>query len=510
MDRKQIMSLTLRSLAREPVSIAVLVSLLLSTLNVINDDTINSDGILYIESARLFLEQGWQASYAHYPWPFYQILIAVFSKITFLDLEHAAYVLNAGFLAGLAYAFVRCSEYLFRDQKIAWAAVVILLTHLNINGYRDLIIRDFGYWCFFFVGFLMLLKFYTFKKQRYLVFFTMSMLLATAFRIEGIIFLFLGPLILFFNKGSWSMSVRNIFVCWSPLFIIAVIGGIYYLFYGDNTVLGRITSPLVMVGVILDNLVNGIREKGQLLEENVIGVYARNLGTQSFIAILIMMFVTKLFSATGFIPSLLAMRTLAVKRLRKKIMHSHVLYWFTGINIVVLVGFLLAEYFLSGRYVITLVLLFCLLASVALADIFESVTPSKKLKTLRIAIVVALVYLLLDGVTSFAPGKMYRRDAANWLEQHYSIEQRLLSNDELMFYYSGRSVPRDMIAKLYEKTRFSQIPDVNLNDYDIVAIQIGRKQPEYKQRVIDWVGKQPDYQTENSKGAAVLIFKIDK
>jgi len=501
----------LNNFFRSPIWLAVAISLLLSTLNVINDDSINSDGIRYVEAAKLFLEQGWQASIEHYKWPFYQILIAIISKITFLDLEHAAYLLNAILLAGLAYAFVRCADYLADDKKVSWAALAILLTHLNINGYRDLIIRDFGYWCFFFVALLMLLKFYKEKQFRYLGYYTASILVATLFRIEGIIFVVLGPLVLLWHSPSDSRSYKNLVIYFAPLIIIAMIGFLVLLDNETTGNPGRLLDPVNYFKNAIANIATGIKAKGEIIEENVLGVFARNLGTQSFIAILIMMMVTKLFSATGLITVLLSIRTFTAKHLRDSIKHSPVLLWFILLNLLVLSGFLLAEFFLSARYAITFALLLCLPASVALASIFRaSGKPSKKIKTLRVVIVIALVYMLLDGVTSFSAGKVYRTDAADWIKNNIGAEQRLLSNDELMFYYSGRAVPWGELTGVYDKTRFGNVPEQSITDYDAAAIRISRKQPEFEEKVVEWAGTHPAHRVKNKRGDTVLIFKVRK
>jgi len=494
-----------------PVWLAVSISLLLSTLNVINDDSINSDGIRYIEAAKLFLEQGWQASLEHYKWPFYQILIAIISKFTFLNLEHSAYLLNATLLAGLAYAFVRCSEYLSNDKKIAWASLVILITHLNINGYRDLIIRDFGYWCFFFVAFLMLLKFYKEEQLRYLVFFAVSILVATLFRIEGIIFVLLGPLVLLWHSPSHSNVFKSLAVYFGPLIFMVMIGLLVLLANDATANMGRLLEPVDHLRNGIENLVSGIKDKGRILEENVLGLFARNLGTQSFIAILIMMLITKLSSATGLIPVLLSIRTFTAKHLRDSINYLPVWLWFILLNIIVLSGFLLAEFFLSSRYAITFALLLCLPASVALASIFGKVLkPSRKLKTLRVVIVIALVYMLLDGVTSFSASKVYRRDAADWISSNLTLDQRLLSNDELMFYYSGRAVPWQELVTVYNKTRFGNVPEQLISSYDVLAMRISRKQKGFDEKIIAWAGSQPIHRSENERGDKVLIFTVKK
>ena len=81
------MQYVLRLLNRDPAWLAVFVGLFISIVTVLTDDLINSDGIIYAESAGKILAGDWQGVLENHSWPFYPLLIAVVSKISFLNFE---------------------------------------------------------------------------------------------------------------------------------------------------------------------------------------------------------------------------------------------------------------------------------------------------------------------------------------------------------------------------------------------------------------------------------------
>jgi len=202
-----------RFISRDPAWLAVVVGLFISLVNVLTDDLINSDGILYSEAAAKFLEGDWQGAMARFSWPFYPLLLGVSSKISFLDFELTAQLVNAGLLALLAFMFVRISQLLGGDRLVMICAAVLLLTNITLNDYRDLIIRDHGYWAFFFTAVYFFLQYHRSRLTKYALGFGISMLIAIAFRIEGIVFAILAPLMLLFQQASWR---QRLYQCCLP------------------------------------------------------------------------------------------------------------------------------------------------------------------------------------------------------------------------------------------------------------------------------------------------------
>ena len=74
-----------------PTRVAFFASLILSFAAWMTS-TINRDGMLYVDTARIFLDQGFAAAKASFQWPFISIFIALSAKLTGLPLEAAGYL----------------------------------------------------------------------------------------------------------------------------------------------------------------------------------------------------------------------------------------------------------------------------------------------------------------------------------------------------------------------------------------------------------------------------------
>ncbi|WP_126456887.1 hypothetical protein [Sulfuriflexus mobilis] len=514
------MQSVIRVLTRNPAWSAAILSLLISTWNIISDDLINSDGILYIEVAGLLLEGDWQAAIARYNWPFYSALIAIMSKISFLSLETSAYVLNVTLQALLAYVFVRCSQVMGGNRWVATFAAILLLTNVTLNGYRDLIIRDFGYWAFFFTALYFFLQYHRTRLVKYALGFSISVLIATLFRIEGIVFAFMAPLIFLFQTGNWKQRVYRCGWTLSPLIVLGGLAVTTALLTSSSLLeQGRLFEPLFYLKTTLQGISQGIVEKGRLIEEVVLDVNARNMGTKSMLAILVMMFVLKIISASGYIPLFFSIWAGLSARIRSSMTGVNVIIGFMAINALVLATVLISRTFLTPRYAMTFALLMTLLAAFALASFFRTEVPvaghrrSVWRRRGQILIVVVLGYMFLDGVTSFSSSKAYIRESGIWLKENVAAEARLFSNEEAVYYYSGRTMNQDVISSALTATRLAQLPPINLMElrsFDYVVMRIGRKQTGFEEKVIAWAGSQPIHRAANKRGDAILIFKVHK
>ena len=506
---------------RNPAWMAVFISLFLSFINVITDDLINSDGILYSEVAEILLKGDIEAALAGFSWPFYPLLIGTFSKISFLSFETSAHLFNAGFLALLAYVFVRCSQLMGGDKWVAIFAAVLLLTNVTLNGYRDLIIRDHGYWAFFFTALFFFIQYHQTKLTKYALGFGVSILIALLFRPEGIVFALWVPFILLFQNTSWRERLYQSIL---PLLPLIIAGGVALIIIFTSPVLmdkvfsasqsgGSLSGPLSYFQTTFDGIFKGIIEKGELIEEFVFDVNARNMGTASIISILIMMLVVKIVSACGYIPLFFSLFTTFNSRLRNRIMGLNIIAGFMLINLLVLTTVVASRTFLTPRYAMTFALLISLLAAFGLADFFRAQSNQYVVwrKRGKIFLIVIFSYMFLDGLISLGAGKTYLRESSQWLKENAPAEARLFSNEESLYYYSGRKVNREILGVTYEQTRFNRLPDIEkARLYDYVAIKIGRKQKGFNEKVIAWIGNEPVHRSKNKRGDMVLIFKVNK
>src|SRR5690606_2058032 len=113
--------------------------------------TVNRDGMLYTETARIFIEQGLDAALNSFDWLAYPALIGIFGYLTGLPYEAAGHVLGALLLAGACAIMVKQVQVFMPGQ--GWLACLIVLSIPAMNSGRDEILREDGYWLFMLLSF---------------------------------------------------------------------------------------------------------------------------------------------------------------------------------------------------------------------------------------------------------------------------------------------------------------------------------------------------------------------
>ena len=514
------MQAIVRLLDRDHAWSAVFFGFLISIVVIYNDELINSDGILYLESARLFVEQGWAAGFNKFHWPFFSLLILFVSKALFISLEHAAYVLNIFLLGLLAFTFVRCVQELGGDRKVTLAAAILFLTSVSLNEYRDLIVRDFGYLAFSFSALWLLLRFNRTRLPRHAILAGVALICATLFRVEGIVFIALAPLALFFAKDDFGDRLKNTLLVWLPAILLLVIAMVFLPLFMDSDQLARskLAESVILLDMLQQGIVEGISAKAGVLKSEVLHYYSRDIATQGVIAIIITIILEQVLSTTGVVVTALLIWGLYKRNIQNQVINASFPLWLIAVNLLIITGFVIANFFLVGRYVLYLALLLTLFASFPLARILFRETANKAMTPvggkLRTLLIIVLAYMLADGMVSLSSDKAYIRDAARWLEKN-AQGALILSNQEHMYYYTGRYIPWNEMEVINKPTRLSQIPEIEKSglykyNYNYIVMKIGRKQSGFEDKLVSWIGSQPVYRTENKHGAKVLIFRVEE
>jgi len=495
---------------RDPAWISVWISIVISIWIIFTDDLINSDGVVYIEVAAKIADGEWLASIKQYSWPFYSILIALVSKISFMGLETSAYVINILFQALLAFVFVRCAQLMGGSNKVALFAAILLLTNVTLNGYRDQIIRDFGYWAFFFTALYFFLQYHQSRLIKYAIGFGISILVATLFRIEGIVFLFLVPLLIVWNEKN-KESIYSTALLLSPVLVIFLLGSAYVAITEVTLVsIGRLGDPLSYIQHAYHGLVSGIVESGDLLEKHVLSVHAQEMGTRSMLAILVMMFIVKIISASGYISLFFSATTYLSKEIKNTIVDLNIINGFMIINAMVLTVFLLSNNFLTPRYTMTMGLLISLPAAFGLAHFMESNFDASKWKQrAKIFLIVIFVYMFLDGLISFSASKTYIKESGAWLKENMPEDARLIANERMLYYYAGKELDTEALTAGVAMGVGDVKYSVDKVAYDYLAIKLRKKREQYKDDLIRWSGTEPVFSTSNERGDTVFIFKLN-
>lgn len=219
------MTYYLKSFANRHIAvIAFLVSFSLSPWVYYPWRVINSDGVLYLQLAYQANTQGLAQTFSHYNWPFFSIIISAFHRVFHLSYINSAYLLEAISIGFVALFFIKIVEKFGADKLTQWLALLVFLSFETIINYRGNIFRDFGYWALFLSAFYFLLEFTESRTLKYSLLWFFSAFTALFFRIEGMIFFILAPLVVFFFK---DLSIKQKFFAYlklySPIFTLILV-----------------------------------------------------------------------------------------------------------------------------------------------------------------------------------------------------------------------------------------------------------------------------------------------
>ena len=179
---------------------SILLSLWISSHQVI----INPDAICYISSAEIIGKSGLQAAMqlcGQAKWPIYSILIYGLAHVSHFSYPIAAYTLNGFFSLISIVLFILVVKELGGSQRVLWLAALTILLSYGFNDVREYIIRDHGFWAFYLLSLFLLLNYFRRPNWVTALFWNMSIILATLFRLEGAIFLFLLPFLSFMVRA---------------------------------------------------------------------------------------------------------------------------------------------------------------------------------------------------------------------------------------------------------------------------------------------------------------------
>lgn len=455
--------------------IAAIVSILLSFW--INTHTIllNRDAICYLQSAETVYSQGISVAMSlcdQSQWPFYSLLIASASKLTTLSYEHSAIILNSLFSVLTVLIFIRIVS-LFSDKKsIGWfAALVILLFH-EWNSLKSDIIRDHGFWFFYLLSIFFLLQYAQQKKWSYALMWSSSIIFATLFRVEGIIFLFIIPWVFLLEKQQTYLIRFKNFLRLNSLFIIASLAIVSISAIYPDISFGRLSqlSSHLHFSELQTTLI-----RPYVIAADWIGhvLFTRDVQDRYLIYFFILMawylsiFITAL-SLVYVVLTLFAWQ----KRLLPPLKNARWVLWsYIAVNVLITFIFLIENQFISKRYLLALAFTLMLWIPFTLEYTFQQ--WHKKKWPLVLSLFLMGLYGM-SGIFHLTDSKQYLREAGDWLNTHAPRTASIYSNDYQIMYYSHHFGNNIFI----EHERFADLQalqDGQWKKYDYLAIRLNEK-----------------------------------
>ena len=492
---------------------AVLASALLSLWIGYREEVINTDAICYLLSAQIIGETGIRGAMhlcGQAKWPFYSALIYGFVQISHLPYFIAAYLLNGFFSILSVTMFVLIVKELGGSQRMLWlAALTILLSH-EFNSVREYIVRDHGFWAFYLTSFWFLLRYFQKPGMAMALGFSLSLCIATLFRIEGAVFLLLLPFLSFFcSRYAFGARLKSFFVLNLPLIFIGILLAGWLLTHPGQTLdqLGRVPEVYNQFAHALSRIIEYFQSVKTAFAQHVLpSDSAKDAGLVLFVA-LIAWYVISILSNLSWGYAFLAIYGWFTRSIRFARGGWLVFGGYLVINIMVTLGFFLQHLFLSKRYLIALSLILMLCVPFALDHLIKSrASLRSRLFLLFVALMMAIS--AVGGIFDFGYSKAYIRQAGDWLAQNVPGEANLYANDRSLMYYSNH-YGYSLFEQADRQSDIDSIAHGNWKKYDYVALRLNKKEEGKTAALLQEIPFSPIHVFNNKRGDRVVIYRIN-
>ncbi|HSW70199.1 MAG TPA: hypothetical protein VLI69_08645 [Gammaproteobacteria bacterium] len=491
---------------------AALFSILLSCWAAAKTTVINPDAICYLYAASA-MEHG--LSFASHlcsqaKWPFYSILIFGLTQLTHLSYTTAAYILDGFFSLISVMTFIAIINLFTQKTRILMlAAIVILLAH-EFNNLRVEIIRDHGYWAFYLLSLFFILQSVKkiFQQNNhsfyYAILWSVSLAIATLFRIEGLIFLLFLPFAAFlFVQQAFGARIKMFF----QLNILTLLGGsallVWTIMYPQQQY-GRLLEVEFQLTQGLNLFTQTFQQTMHALATHVLSVYSARDAVWILMGMLAFWYILNIISNVSLIYAALIIYAWC-KKVTGFNRETRVIVWaYIFINVLITAVFLVDNLFLAKRYLIALSLVLMLWVPFALDDLIM------QWRTRKWPVLVAAIFILiygLGGIFDFGHSKKYIRDGGDWLALHAAPNAKIYSNNYQLLYYS-KHFGEDIFSLGKKFQNLNVIANNKWRKYDYVALNISQKELTQKPSILQEIKIVPTVVFQNDRGDQVLIYEI--
>jgi len=446
-----------------PLRMAFVGSLLLSWL-ALQGSLINRDGIFYVDAARALLEPAAGISGTSFDWQFLSLLMAGLSVLTGLAPETAGHLLNALLLAGTCCLLVAIVRR--RLPQAAWAACLVVLAMPAYNGYRNELLREYGFWFFCTLSFWLAMRWQEAPRWREAIACQLALGIAVLFRLEAVAF-FAALMLWQAFAAPAGQRVRRVLM----MGCVPLAGGTLaaaFFWTGVLPVPDRVTNYLVAANPL--RTLQILNEAGSRMSEHVFPFkYSREEAGFILFFGLLSVIPVKFLKMAGVFVVPLAYAVVA-NPVRVALARWQPLPWAFLAYLLVLAAFVTHQFFLVGRYVSLLNLLAVPVAAAGFALLMQRFPRWKWL-------MVALALLTMAAnVVSFSPRKTHIVEAGRWLGANAHDAARVGVDNARLAYYAGwrasQAVSLDRAAlgaALAQKRIDMAVFEVSRKDADVEA-----------------------------------------
>jgi hypothetical protein len=449
---------TARGLAT-PVRTAFIGSVMLSLL-ALQKGTLNRDGMLYVETARIYIEQGFGAAATHFNLPFLSILMALVSMGTGLNLEASGHLLNILFMAGACALLVACASRMFPEA--VWPICLVILAVPGFNDYRDELVREYGNWFFIMLSFWLALIWVEKPRWSMALAVQLSLIVAALFRPEALVFF--GALVMwrFFAAAGMERWRQSLMLGGLPLAGLALL---MVLYASGELSISRLSGDFGRFKLA------GFEGKAAALAAGLIE-YAKDQAPRILVmgslGLVPLKFFTKM--SVFIVPFFYAF---SGNTFRTTLSRCALFVWALIFHALVLCVFALDLQFLAGRYVAPLTLYAAPLAGYGLWLLL------KRFPQGGMAMVVISLLIMAGNAISLSPGKYQYVEAGAWLARNATESERVYIESARASYYAGWRYA----GTAPNRARLQK--GLSAGAFDLIVLEVTRKEPDVEKLLQD-------------------------
>lgn len=427
--------------------LAAAASLFISFLMRVFPASLNDDAYVYIRTAEIFLDQGFEAAVTHYSWPIFSILIAVVGK-TGIGLFSSAFLISGVFFALLTFVLLSVIKEIDSDRTTLSVAAVCILVFPELNEYRSMIIRDVAFWALVCFSLWQLLLYTKDQLLINCIGFSAALVLATAFRVEALAYLIVIPLfhIVFASTKQLRKSYYQLFFVTS-LILLSVTAVLLLM---NINVIAQVMDILAKYEPFINSLISSDAAHKEALSVAVFGEYAANF-SEKFVGVFVLgglasLLIVKIIIGIGapLFFFVIAKPTDYQFKIDRSILLTLTSYFFVNLSIVSI--FVFVARYLPGRHTMILSLVVLIFISLLVKSLLYGSFAWRPFLT-RAASCFLLFYCTVDSYYSFGYKKNYISETIQWLDQDTVSNQPILTNNHAVAYNSGRVINYDQVPR---------------------------------------------------------------
>lgn len=472
---------------------------------------VNRDGLLYIEVARHFSLGEWRQGFALYNWPLYPLMMAGIHQLSGLTLVISAQIITiVAFAISTTGIMVLAREAGGGRNVMLAAGLLFSCANPLVNNYLPMILRDHGALAAHIWSIIYFMRFYRSSAWKHALAWGGLAVLATLFRIELIVYLFLLPMVILAEPSlAWRQRLNALFKAHGLLLGTAVLLGIALLFHAglDSQHLGRLLDPIREAQMLIQQLSQGLAEKSHTYADEVLGSFLDDYATSGIMLTLAYALLLKAATSAGWIHLGLGMYACKGKTSDKP--HAtNIFLWLLLLGLIIATAIILTHFLLPKRYLQPIAILIVLYGAFGLVRLHAAWQSRARGSAWSWAFPSVAALLVVHAFITLKPestATFYDMKAAHWLAEHAAPDSKIFYDDLRLRYYAfGDSTSREELT--WPQTR-EVIKTGEYRNYDFIVIHLSRSHRTDQVWVTEQLGVEPAAMFENGRGRRVLIYQ---